>query len=700
MTEQRFRHLILLACTTFIGPTVAFAQTAPASSDPAVAPPPKAAPAGDRRIYTPADFARFSPKTAFDMVAQLPGFTIRGADQERGLGQASENVLINGERSANKSGGAIAELQKVSATNVERIELVEAAQLGIAGLSGQVANVIVKTAKKSSGQFEWRPEVRAHYASPNLLRGLVSYTGKTGPVDYTLSLENQAGRGAYGGPASISDPSGVIFERRTIDLHSDFDQPTLTGRFGIDAWGSSKGNLSIAWKPYFFDFESKERRERSDGNDRDRLTTQTQKGYIFDLNGDFDFAMGPGRLKLIGLRKFEHEPTITTQITDFDSGASNTGVKFDRDVRIGETIGRVEYGWKMGRGDWQVSLERAYNRLEQDGRLFVLDNDGEFAEQDFPEGKGIVDELRYEGLVTFSRPLTGKLDLQVVGGAERSRLDRVDGDLPPRTFVRPKGSLSLGWRPAKGWDANLKLRRRVGQISFYDFLAQPNLQQDRENAGNPDLVPPQSWEVEGEVGRDFGAWGKTRLKAYAHRIDDIIVIIPIGQTGEAIGNLPRATKLGIESKSTIQFDPIGWRGAKLDATIGFQKSRVRDPLTGEQRPISGTRDRWVNLSLRHDIPGSKLAWGASANHEHVNKTYFLTEVGRGWEGPWFASVYAEHKDVYGLTVRGTVGNVLNARHRFDRVVYSGFRDANPVAFVERHDQLIGPIFSLSVRGNF
>jgi hypothetical protein len=36
----------------------------------------------------------------------------------------------------------------------------------------------------------------------------------------------------------------------------------------------------------------------------------------------------------------------------------------------------------------------------------------------------------------------------------------------------------------------------------------------------------------------------------------------------------------------------------------------------------------------------------------------------------------------------------------DRVVYSGFRDTNPVAFVERHDQLIGPIFSLSVRGNF
>lgn len=369
-------------------------------------------------------------------------------------------------------------------------------------------------------------------------------------------------------------------------------------------------------------------------------------------------------------------------------------------MRIGETIARLEYGWKMGRGDWQVSLERAYNRLEQVGRLFVLGADGEFDKQDFPQGIGVVDELRYEGLVTFSRPLTDKLDLQLVGGAERSRLDRVDGDLPPRNFIRPKGSLSLGWRPAKRWDASFKLRRRVGQISFYNFLAQPNLQQDRENAGNPDFVPPQSWEVEGEVGREFGAWGKTRLKAYAHRIDDIIDIIPIGTTGEAIGNLPRATKLGIESKSTIQFDPIGWRGAKLDATIGFEKSRVPDPLTGEDRPISGTRDRWVNLALRHDIPGSKVAWGASANHTHVNKNYFLSEVGYSREGPWFASVFVEHNDVFGMTVRGSAGNVLNARCRFDRVVYSGFRDSNPVALFEHHNQLIGPIFALSVRGNF
>src|SRR4029079_2708728 len=79
-----------------------------------------------KRVYTPADFARFAPKTAYDMLAQVPSFSIRSADTERGPGQASENVLINAQRIAHKSGGAIDQLKRTSAASVDRIEIVEA----------------------------------------------------------------------------------------------------------------------------------------------------------------------------------------------------------------------------------------------------------------------------------------------------------------------------------------------------------------------------------------------------------------------------------------------------------------------------------------------------------------------------------------------------------------------------------------------
>ena len=197
----------------------------------------------------------------------------------------------------------------------------------------------------------------------------------------------------------------------------------------------------------------------------------------------------------------------------------------------------------------------------------------------FPQGTGKVTEVRYEGIATYSRALAANLDLQVAAGAEISKLDRVPDDQPARKFFRPKGSVTFGWRPAKGWDVSLKLRRRVGQISFYDFLAQPKITQDRENAGNPDLVPPQSWEIETEFGRDLGQWGKTRLNLHYYRIEDIVDVIPIGTDGQGVGNLPRAQKAGFESVTTLLGDPIGWKGAKLDLTLGAEWSSVRDPLT-------------------------------------------------------------------------------------------------------------------------
>ena len=87
-------------------------------------------------------------------------------------------MLINGERIANKSGGAVDQLSAIPAANVERIEIVDAASLGIAGLSGQVANVILKKATKASGQFDWEPSFRAHFAKPELLGGLDQLLGQ------------------------------------------------------------------------------------------------------------------------------------------------------------------------------------------------------------------------------------------------------------------------------------------------------------------------------------------------------------------------------------------------------------------------------------------------------------------------------------------------------------------------------------------
>jgi outer membrane receptor for ferrienterochelin and colicins len=694
------RHVpaALLASAALVQPAGAQEAYPPAAA-PAQ---PVAVPTTGKRIFTPADFARYAPRNALDMLRQVPGFIIREAIQERGLGQASENVLLNGQRVQSKSGGAIAELQKIPASNVERIEIVDAATLDIAGLTGQVANVVTKTEKKASGQFSWRPEFRAHFTQPIYTRGDISYSGKTGPVDYTLGLDSQGSRSGAGGPTRIIDPVDGPFEFRDDVWRSNYDNPKLSGRFTLDGPGSSVGNLNLSYMPYFYTYKENGFRNRPEGIDRLRSVRERMYGFVYEVNADYGFKVGPGTLKLIGLRKFDHEPINSIAILDFlDDSTASTGSKFVRDGRMGEWIGRGEYSWKTGKNDWQISAEGAFNTLDVRTRIYDLATTGEFVEIPFPAGTGRVHEDRFEVLGTWGRPLAEKLTMQLVAGGEYSKLSSETevGSLA-RSFFRPKGSLSLAWKASDDLDISLKLRRRVGQLNFYDFLASVNLTDDRENAGNLELVPPQSWELDLETSKKLGAWGNTSLRLFWRRIDDIVDIIPIGEDGESPGNIDRATRYGVEWKGTWLFDKLGWKGAKLDSIIVLQKSQVDDPLTGESRPISNTLKRQVELTLRHDIPGSDIAWGGNLYHDWFSKSYRLTEVGRQWEGPIWLSAFIEHKDVAGLTVKAQVSNIFNARSRWERDVFSGFRDTNPLAFQERRNRLIGPIFSLSVRGNF
>jgi hypothetical protein len=543
--------------------------------------------------------------------------------------------------------------------------------------------------------------VRSHYTKPELLGGSLSYSGTEGPIDYTLSIKNNYGRGGIGGPIWIYDANHVLTETRHEVYHSEYEEANMQAKFVIHGPGSAIGNLILGYTPYWNPQHLSDTRVEADGELRSRTDVEKLDAYMGDINGDYEFALGPGRLKLIGYRHWEHQPLFTTDILQFvTTGADSEGSRFDRDTHSAETVTRAEYSWKTGHNDWQVSLERAFNSLDQKGRLFQLDPDGNFDEVPLPGGSGKVTELRYEALATLSRPISSKIDLQVAAGAEISHLDRTTDEEPARKFFRPKGSITLGWHPSKTWDISFKLRRRVGQISFLNFLDQPQISVGRENAGNPQLVPPQSWEFETDFAHELGRWGKTSLALHYYRVQDIVDFIPIGDNEQGVGNLPHADRAGFQSTSTILFDPIGWTGAKLDATIAAEWTSVRDPLTRRLRPISGIEDRWGSLQIRHDIPHTQIAWSAYVQYQHYVSNYYLTEIDQTLDIPWIAGFYVEDKNVMGMKVRFTVDNLFNGRHLEYRTVWDGYRNATPIAFIEHHNELVGPLFTLSAKGNF
>ena len=678
------------------------AQDAPPVEEPTGdAPPPQAPPPATvegPRTYTPEDFARFAPRNALDMLRNVPGFSIREAAQERGLGQATANVLLNGRRISGKSEDIQTQLSRIPAQNVIRIEILDGATLDIPGLSGQVANVVVR-AGNLSGQYSWRPEFRRYFTDPLFTRFDMSVSGREGPIEFTLGVENQASHGGAGGETIITAADGTFIERRDDVWTAEFNQPRISGRFVIDGPGSSVGNLNLSYRYFMFDYEEEGLRTGPGRVDRVRTVTIEEDGYNYEIGGDFEFALGPGRFKVIGLNRSVHVTPDTLVVTRFANGAADVGDRFARVGEESERIARAEYRWRGGGADWQISAEGAFNSLDNISRLFVLDSVGGFEEIPLPGGTARVEEDRYEVMGSYGRALSPTLRFQLSAGGEYSQLSQIGGGGLTRTFWRPKGSLSAAWKPDPRTDVNFRLQRRVGQLNFFDFLASVNLQDERENAGNPNLVPPQFWEAEVELVRNLGAWGTTTLRPYFHLIDDIVDIIPIGATGESPGNIDRAIRYGVESRSTINFDPLGWRGAKIDARFQVQQTRVDDPLTGEPRRISNSLMRLAEVSLRHDVPETDWAWGGGLSYALAALNYRLTEVGRQWEGPVWANVYVEHKDVFGLTVRATAGNLLGADSLWDRTVFQG-RRTGPIAFIETRDRVIGPIFSFQVRGRF
>ncbi|HSG34379.1 MAG TPA: TonB-dependent receptor plug domain-containing protein, partial [Sphingomonadaceae bacterium] len=206
-------------------------------------------------VYTPEDFARFAPRNVLDMLAQVPGFTIRSGSQGRGLGQTNDNVLINGERVASKSDGIFEQLRRITPERVVRIEIVDGSTLGIPGLSGQVANVITKGGA-ISGQFEYRIQWRPKYAKPSYFGGNISVSGSSDDFEWSLAYNHGNGRGAAAGPGYITDGLGNITEHRDIYLHFEGEFPSLSGRVKWTSPGGTIVNANANYGRRYTDFSN------------------------------------------------------------------------------------------------------------------------------------------------------------------------------------------------------------------------------------------------------------------------------------------------------------------------------------------------------------------------------------------------------------------------------------------------------------
>jgi len=642
--------------------------------------------------YEPAFFEQYAPRTALDMVNRIPGFQLQFGDNKRGLGNGGANVLINSKRISGKTNPAD-QLSRITAPNVVRVEIVDGAGLNIPGLSGQVANVITKNTG-ITGTWEWRPEWREQL-QPDLLDGKVTVSGERGNLSYSATLKNDSFRNGNFGPENLYTPDGVVFETR--DEVSIFNGDNPGGSIDL-TWkpkADHVANLNVEYNQ--FNFNGRETSQRRAilprGEDLETLFSRAEDEWNAQASADYEFPVGPGKLKAIGYYRFERSPTVS-RFDIFDPVIGRTdGIRFFRDADEGEAIARTEYSWSPSDGrDWQLGLEGAFNYLDIVSRLEELNVVPDPAESDR------VEEKRAEATITHTRTISPKWDIQASLGGEYSQLMQQGGNT--RDFYRPKGFLSTTYKPDDSFSIRTKVEREVGQLNFFDFISSVSVQDDFDQTGNANLVPEQSWIGEIEFDKDFGQGNTFKARFYGELISDLVDRIPIGLDGDAVGNIDSAQQYGVDFSATLKGERWGLDGMQLDLGLDLRTSSVDDPLLGFSRRLNDDKIYFWKFDFRHDIPNTDWAYGFFVDHFKESQVYRLETVQQFNFPVPFSILFIEHKDVFGLKVRADVRNLFGSSDDFTRTIYTDRRDQGIVDFIEDRSRPFGSFFKVNVSGTF
>lgn len=696
---SHFQHKIITPVLLLLALTMSLRAADALAADNTSTQPPTAHEAGIAVQEFPAlYFQKFAPRTAREMLNQVPGFVVRELDDARGLGQATSNVLINGTRTSGKEDSALTALGRIPARAVVKILIRDGARSGIPGLSGDVADVIIDDTT-TRGTWLWRTHHRDRLDSV-WFRFDASLSGKHNALSWTANIRNQPDRFGHWGLEQVFDGNGELLEQR--DEFASYNKERPGGSIQMN-WSPSTGeiaNLALSYKQVREDDDEDSRRTPVDGQaETIRYLDSDERRWVSELSADYEFDLRSGRLKLIAYQRFEHSPETNQTVVRSIADAELRRRVFSRDSDEGESIVRGEYRWKSKRNhDWQFALETVYNFVDTQSQLLESEDGAALVPVELDNSSSKIEERRTEAMLTHTRNW-GDLSVQLSLGGEISRLEQSGQAGLSREFSRPKGFLSISRPIGDTASMALKLSRKVGQLDFFDFNASVNVDNQNSSGGNPELVPPQTWELELRFEQQYGEFGNATLRLWYEDIDDIVDFIPLQLGGEAVGNLDSAQRYGAQWLSTSYLDGIGFAGAQLTVDYSLQASTLDDPTSGESRRINGDTISYLFTELRHDVPATDWAWGMNYNLLVQADTFRRNEFFHTSNTRGELRAFVEHKNVLGFKARLLVRNLLDDRDQLERTVFDGSR-LGQIEFVENRLRPYGAVFEFQLEGTF
>ena len=660
-------------------------------------------------VFSKAYFDPFSPVTALDMVQRIPGFSLSNGDtSRRGLGDSFGNVLINGTRPSNKSLSLDTVLQRIPIADVAQLELIQEAlpQYNMRGHS-RLVNIILVEGAGNSGSFDARlllsPSGRL---GP---RGIVSYATVAGPVELSFGLDIGTEGNRIHRRRALHDPGEALLELQRDNDQRQYRQivPSFSLNWQIDSdsslrfdlqaetWDWNRTQVSFIDAPAGAGFEPL-RYEQSQ-------TANHGNSYLGSISyaRELSPTLSIQTMALLDRGRWDDGPE-TYETYDPASGFVGA-IIVEAEGETEETALRQTLAWTPDdRHAFEFGAEIAINARETGLALF--EDDGvTITPIVLPVANTRVEETRSEIFANHTWTVSDRLSVESGLRYEFSEIVQTGDSEQSRSFAYPKPSVTLNWRQDDQNRLRLTAQRDVDQLDFGKFASSVDIADNNATLGNPDYVPQRTWTLEAEWERRFGDDGSFSLQIGYDWIEDLDGWVPITTpTGvfDAPGNIGDGTNLRVTANLTTPLDGFGLTNAVIDVFGEWYNTNVEDPLTGQDRAFSGTREWELGLDYRQTFPAQQIAWGWDYHWVSDGEVYRAQEVRLYDNTDGDLDLYIETTRWGGVTTRLGVDAVLNTGDRRERVFYDGSRAAGLVTGTEYRTESSGSIWYLRVRGTF
>jgi len=587
-------------------------------------------------IYTADSFSQYNPVTASDMLDRIPGVSLRGGGPgsgrgDRGLGTGG-NLLINGQRIAGKGNSARDQLDRITAAEVERIEIIRdtSGALNVRGASEVINVILLASQSRSSTTVELVN--RLNHDNTLETGGSVAWSQQVGNFQALVNLEarpnyeNRDNREVRLGPNN--ELVGTLFETNIRDQQENTLSSNMSYSFGDHRMQLNalirEGDHPRPVRRDFVDFTDAGLVNRSEEEDVNREESN------WEVGGDYEFSFDDGsRLSVLFVANNEIRNNVRERYSanPAEEGLSKNLFIDSRQERQ-EFIIQGNYNFSINETQsLRVGIESADTQL--DSSLLIGSSSG--SEPASASVGGLspllsvsnpgtkVQEIRYEGFAFHNWTLSDRSSLESSLVYETSEISQTGAVNKTRDFQFWRPSFDYRFNITENFRFRGTVKRSVSQLSFSSFAATTN-EEDRDLnalAGNPELEPQTSWDYEGQLEyrlpNDGGVISSnisySDIDNYIGRIN---ATIDPNEPLSATGNVAPAKRWAMFNRASIRLNSLSLPNAILGVTLGLFDSEIIDPFLKTKQRIGGRG--FAGINFRHDITSLGLSYGIDYSH--------------------------------------------------------------------------------------